>query len=171
MRPTETIGGLLLVGVLLGGLLSGCTREMSTDFCASHGAGHRQHREQQAQLQIDYTESGVVDVQLSLPRPLSQLQVERPEAILALPAQCAVGELTREAAREEWARNEATTLRFQAQCGEVKPDSLSVPLLQDNVELQEVEVSMTTPAVRKHFVVHQDCERALFNLAVGPAYD
>jgi len=147
--------GWVLLGLLL---LGGCGREVDRSFCASHGGKHWQHREQQAQLLIDYAEDGDMGVQLILPGELAAVSLANPGDILTLPEHCESGALLRE--------SEAgmQVLRFDARCGDVLPESLSVPLLGKRLEIQELEVSMSTPAVRKYFVVHQDCERAIFNI-------
>ncbi|GAB3291796.1 hypothetical protein GCM10027297_38080 [Parahaliea aestuarii] len=145
--------------MLLGlALLGGCGREVDKSFCALHGSEHWQHREQQAQLLIDYAESGDMAVQLTLPGELAAVPLASPGDILALPEHCEAGALLRE--------SEAgmQVFRFGARCGDVLPESLSVSLLGERLEVQEIEVSMSTPAVRKHFVVHRDCERAMFNI-------
>ncbi len=145
-------------------VLSACGRQADEGFCATHGQSHWQHRDQQPSLVVGYEQSGRLAVALALPTSESNhSSVVSAADILALPAHCKAGELKPET------QGEQTLLRFDADCGEELPAQLSVPLLQNAPELDEVEVSMTTPAVHKHFVVHRDCERAIFNLAEGPA--
>lgn len=151
---------LIKRSVLLWGmsLLGGCGGEVDDSFCASHGSEHRQHRDQQAQLVITYAANGDMAVQLGLPGELAVLPLQQPADILTLPGQCTVGAMQR--SQEPG----ALVLGFTAHCQKMQPESLSVALLDEHPQLQEIEVTMTTPAVRKHFVVHRDCERAMFNI-------
>ncbi|WP_133300604.1 hypothetical protein [Seongchinamella sediminis] len=143
-------------------LLFGCGQQVDSSFCATHASDHWQHRAEFSRLEIDYVDSGALTVQLWLPKALAAgMAIAVPADILAVPDFCNVGVLQRS---EEGAE---VSLRFQAECGDRKPDSLAVPLLEQQQEIAELEVSMNTPAVTKHFVVHHQCEGALFNVAGG----
>lgn len=160
MQQIERVCGLLLAM----SLLAGCGQEVDSSFCVVHAAEHLQHREQAPQLQVDYTSNGELQVLLSLvDEQAALLAAAGPGDIIALPAHCAAQAVQRSS------REGRTLLQFQAACGDQLPASLEVPLLLAYPDIEEVEVSMRTPAVRKHFIVHQQCERALFNIAEGPA--
>lgn len=160
MRQINRFFGLLLAVSLVGA----CSQEIDRSFCSSHASEHWQHREQHPQLQIEYASSGELQVQLSLPEERAiLLETATPGDILAMPPQCVAQPLQRSS------QQGLASLRFEAACGDQLPASLGVPLLLEYPGIEEVEVSMRTPAVRKHFIVHHQCERALFNIAEGTA--
>jgi hypothetical protein len=153
----QRLGTLAVVALLVG-----CGQQADSSFCATHAGEHWRHRAELPRLEIEYADSGIVEVELALPSTLAdKLPTLATGDILALPEFCEVGHLRR---RDRYGD---VSLRFQADCAGQQPDSLAVPLLQKQQEILEVEVSMSTPAVRKHFIVHRQCERALFNVTAG----
>lgn len=155
MRPIERGVGLLLTAALL----VGCGQQSDSSFCATYSNTHWEQRTEIPRLQIEYTRDGAVIVQLTLPPQMALGMATVPDDILLLPNYCEVGELQR------YGQTGEQVMEFKAQCGELQPKSLDVPLLQTQEKISEIEVSMSTPAVRKHFIVHRKCDRALFNIA------
>ncbi|WP_157976704.1 hypothetical protein [Parahaliea mediterranea] len=155
-------GGWLVVSAWL----TACGGQGESSFCATHGGEHWRHRDQQPALVVDYAARGKLAVQLLLPAEGGAIGSDlAPRDILELPAGCSATALRRDR------RDGRVRLRFEADCGDEPPADLSVPLLEGPGGLREMEVTMTTPAVRKHFVIHRDCERALFNVGGEAAGD
>lgn len=162
MRLIERPSWLLLIALVL----AGCSGEADRGFCASHASEHWQHANEHPRMSVEYTGDGALAVQLALPAGrVAHAGFAAPADILELPVQCIPGALQRAVAGKD------ELLQFQAQCGEEQPANLSVPILDARQEIEEIEVTMTTPAVSKHFVIHQDCERAMFNVTGKDDYE
>lgn len=153
--------GAPLLALLFG---AGCAKEADNGFCATHGPDHWQHRDEVAGLTVRYGADGALEGRLSLPAedagPAAAGVLASAEEVFTTDANCVAEEqsVTREGGR--------LLGEYRLRCtGEAPLAALSVPLFDQLPELEELEVTMTTPAVTKHFLVHRRCERALFNIA------
>ncbi|MBN7796394.1 hypothetical protein [Parahaliea mediterranea] len=158
MRQTRLVWLCLVL------LASGCGGERSMEFCERHGAEHWQHRAEVTVLDMQLDEVGVLNAVVTIPRgaldwmPAGQVLASAANVVDAGPT-CApqAASVTRD--------ENALLGEYRLQCsGDAPPAGLTVALFQHLDELREVEVTMTTPAVSKHFLVNRRCERALFNV-------
>lgn len=158
MRQTRLMWQCLVL------LVSGCGGERSMEFCEQHAAEHWQHRAEVTALDMRLDQEGALNVAVAIPR--GTLDWALAGDVLASAAHVVDAGPTCAPLAVSVTRGEDTLSgQYRLQCeGDGPADGLIVSLFQHLDQLREVEVTMTTPAVSKHFLVNRRCERALFNV-------
>ena len=148
-------------------LLSGCTRDDASDYCKNHYRFHEQHRSSLATLDIGLDEDGVLSSRLTLPRG-TFFDPQGTEQLL-LEAGSVYGLQTTRPCRPADGKvervGEDLLARYASECGaETKVEQVDVLLFDSLPDLDEVLVSVTTPATAKRFAISRQCDQALFRL-------
>lgn len=151
-----------------------CSSKEQDPYCDNHGALHEEHRSSVVDLQIRYLPDG--DIEADLRAPLSAFQTSQPsgdgavlaqaladiESIFSVEAErpCVPGPM------EVNSDGDLLSAHYQLSCGaDNKLGEVKVHLFDKFPQLLELEARITTPAVKKYFVINRQCSRALFLVA------
>lgn len=144
--------------------LAACVSEEAPDFCENHALFHAEHAASTAKLSVTMTEQGRIVSELQLPTENSDMRSTMPALqdsnkvyALQTTVQCA----TSQAAVS--ATNDVIVAQYASDCGaDNKLGQVDVLLFDLLPNLNEVEVSVVTPATQKRFVINRKCESAIF---------
>ena len=147
--------------------LAACTPEVASDYCRNHHEIHAQHQDTPGTLSVTMTEQGLLKSELVLPIALfvgadarSMLEVVENVYSLQTEKDC------REAEVSVTISGEHVSAAYQSHCGpENKIGQLDIALFDALPRLDEIEVTVITPAAQKHFAISRQCESAIFRLA------
>ncbi len=146
-----------------------CTKNAEVDYCDNHYEFHADHLEASATLTIVISESGDLDGSLTVPdtnfgdetEANTRLLLDDPDKIFALQTEmsCAVSVTGLSSS------GEGLETKLAASCG---PDNrlrqINVALFEHMPALEEVVVSVTTPATTKRFGISRQCDGPIFRL-------
>jgi len=158
-------GILLLVAAALGA----CGEDNGVDYCKNHYTHHSDHQDSAARLTIRLSEAGDLDGKLLIPdivfREIADADVSlilgNPGNTFSLQAEipCEVGVESISPTAEGLEAN------FEASCGlDNKIGQIDVVLFDHLEALEEVVVSVTTPATSKRFGISRQCDGPIFRL-------
>lgn len=147
-------------------LLAACTAEKEPDFCRNHAQFHADHSATNARLRVEMTSAGDVTAELRLPTAITDQQsataiLRDAENVFTLQSEsrCAATESVLEASAD------SVLASYSSRCGaDNKLGQVDVRLFDTLPGLNEVEVSVVTPATQKHFAINRQCETAIFRL-------
>lgn len=167
-RSVKAVVGLLLITVLS----VACTSDDESDYCKNHYLFHDAHSQQIGQLSAGLSAEGELQVSVKLPDSVysdlsSMLGVlQRPEAVYALTTERACEPPTVSTEQLE-GRLEAS---YRSDCGiDNRVEQIDVLLFAAVAALEEVEVTISTPAAEKHFAISRQCDAAIFRLTTSVA--
>jgi len=153
---------LVLLSISLSTLLVGCGEKEEISFCKSHAKQHKNHQSEVTQIDIDYSEQGLIVAQITVAQNLAQKEVLASLAnIIDVKAgkPCTNGSVD---IKEEGNYYQAT---YSLNCGlENKLNKVSVLVLEKFTTIDEVEVDISTPSSSKHFVLSRQCDSPIFNV-------
>lgn len=146
--------------------LSACSESDAPDTCQNHPLFHAEHADSNAILNVTMSDDGRVDSEIQLPLPnfgadstATILMDASKVYALQTDTKCSTTDV-------DVRRTEALTIgAYTSNCGAAnKLSQVSVLLFESLPELNEVEVTINTPATQKHFVINRQCENAIFRI-------
>lgn len=150
--------------------LCGCDRGAGTDYCRNHYAFHQDHIETIGVLEIDVAKQGDMAANLAMPAAVFgdldaavvRSRLGAADGILGLQVTEGACVLSVDDVSESAAGLDVV---LTSDCGVGnKLEQVDVLLFEHWPQLEEVVVSVTTPATAKHFAVNRKCERPVFRL-------
>lgn len=147
-------------------VLAACSKDKAADFCRDHAQFHAEHAGSNAFVSVEMTDDGRVDTAVRLPQAifggdsaLAVLQDVSNVYALQTATECSAGESTFGSA------DGMVIGRYTSNCGaDNKLSQVDVLLFDSLPELNEVEVSVVTPATQKQFTINRQCESAIFRV-------
>lgn len=150
-------------------VVTACSGDDGTDYCKNHYVFHADHLESTASLNIDISADGDLDGRLTVPRtvvgdmPDSELEqlFSDPERSFTLQSEtsCALSLTAIDVTANSLAANYAASCGADNQLGKI-----NVALFDQWADLDEVVVSVVTPATSKHFGISRQCDKPIFRL-------
>lgn len=155
--------------VLLAVVLSACIEEQVDDYCKNHYAFHSEHASEIGNLHAVLTSEGLFTVQLTLPATAySADQVNSMTALLQDSGNVYTlsSENTCQPTTAHTSQNDnALDVTYESQCGiDNRLGQVDVLLFDSMAALDEITVSIITPATSKHFAISRQCDAAIFRL-------
>lgn len=150
-------------------ILGACSGDDGTDFCKNHYLFHPDHLDTAASLSIEVSDTGDVDGRLILPfsaagdLPPADLEnlLSDQERAFALQSEmpCAISLINIDTIAETY------NASYAANCGSGnKLGKVNVALFDHLADLNEIVVSVATPATAKHFGINRQCDKPIFRL-------
>ena len=148
---------VLAVGFTLS--IVACSRSTEPDFCRDHHLVHRDHSDSVATLDIILSDDGLLTKELMVP--------------VADGDSSSIGETFAMQADEGCSATESDVRRdnvgvhatYISDCGAGnRLRQIDVSIFEQLPDLEELEVTMKTPATQKHFVISRQCDRPIFRL-------
>lgn len=148
---------LLAIGITLS--IVACTRSAEPDYCRDHHLVHREHSDRVATLDIVLSDEGLLTKELMIP--------------VADGDSASIGDTFAMQADEGCSATESDVRRdnvgvhatYTSDCGTGnRLRQIDVSIFEQLPDLEELEVTMTTPATQKHFVISRQCDRPIFRL-------
>lgn len=150
-------------------VLGACSSDDGADYCKNHYVFHPNHLDSIASLNIEISENGDLNGHLTVPRvvigdmadqDLKQMFGDPGRSFtLQSEASCELS-LTDIAVTAD-----SLTANYAAGCGtDNKLGQVNVALFDQLTDLDEVVVSVTTPATAKHFGISRQCDKPIFRL-------
>lgn len=153
---------LVLLSIGISALLIGCGEKEEISFCKSHAKEHQKHQTDITQINIDYSEQGLIVAKVKVVQEHAKQEVLANMAnIIDVKADraCKVGSVDIE---KEDVYYQAT---YSQDCGlDNKLKKVSVLVLDNFTTIDEVEVDISTPSSSKHFVLNRQCDSPIFNV-------
>jgi len=153
---------LVLLSVGISALLVGCGDKQEASFCKSHAKEHQIHQSDITQIEINYSEQGLIVAQVKVAKENVQRDVLSNMAnIIDVKA---VRACTNESVDIKEAGNYYQA-SYSLNCGlDNKLKKVSVLVLDNLKTVEEVEVAISTPSSSKHFVLNRQCDSPIFNI-------
>ena len=156
---------LLVVAATMGA----CSEDNGVDYCKNHYQFHADHLDSLARLTINISAVGVLDGKLSMPDEVSgELSDFEVSSILGDPGSTFTlnTEVPCDVAIESISPTvEGVDVMFEADCGpDNKIGQIDVALFDHITALEEVVVTITTPATSKRFGISRQCDKPIFRL-------
>lgn len=153
---------LVLLSISFSVLLVGCDEKEEISFCKSHAKQHKNHQSEVTQIDIDYSDQGLIVANIKVAQAHARQNVLLNMAniidVKAVKA-CTNGSVD---IKEEGNYYQA---RYSLDCGlDNKLNKVSVLVLENFITIDEVEVDISTPSSRKHFVLSRQCDSPIFNV-------
>ncbi len=153
----------LAIITIMSGALLGCGADDPDSTCNKHEAAHLEHIDEVVRVKIDYSASTHLVASVSVPDDLSSsanrsslrdsakvLRVDSAEDCQHDPVRVI----------EEGNR---AVYHYQIDCGEgVDINQIDTDLMDLIPDTPELDVSITSPAATKNFVVHRDCSSPIY---------
>jgi hypothetical protein len=161
---------LLLGAVAVLAALGGCDRGHGTDYCKNHYAFHPNHLDTVGVLDIRVTEQGDFEARLAMPASaFGELDAVFAASLLGSADNVLGLQLAGTACAPSVDNVTDSAAGFDvtltARCGAGnKLEQVDVLLFKQLPQLEEVVVSVTTPATAKYFAVNRKCDRPVFRL-------
>ena len=167
MKRQMTVGGVLAATIAM---IGGCTSDSGTDLCRDHHRFHADHAASAVKMDVRVSDENVISGTLLLPPHIDISQdtydkLSSYRSIIAVDAnaQCEPGATSMESV------DESLVVNFTVECS---PDKrirrVDVALLDKVTALEEVVVTITTPATSKHFAINRQCAAPIFRLGTEP---
>ena len=155
---------LILLPALLG--FVACAPQDASDYCKNHYEFHEQHLDSLGALSITMAADGLIQSELRLPSSVLEgsnastlLQDTANVYTLQTNLECEVPAATVSNL------GDGVVASYKSQCGaDNKIGQVDVSLFESLSTIDELEVTVTTPATQKHFVISRRCESAIFRL-------
>ncbi len=155
-RHAVALGGLLATSLLVG-----CADPAEPDICRDHFTVHGDHAGAVSRLHIELDESGTVEGEFHLADALPASLIDS----LRAPGGLFRFEGQYDCNPQFTGSDQGATLRFHARCGpETVVDELRVSVFDTLSELDELVVTVNTPATTKTFAVLRACPSPVFRL-------
>lgn len=165
----QRLASLLLLSCVM---LAGCTDDDGTDYCRNHYVFHDEHSDQIGSLTATLSATGLLSVKLDLPgSALSPDQsrtadlnatiqaLQQSENVFSLTSYNPCGAATVNIDQVE----DGLEASYESECGsDNRVAQVNVQLFESIANLDEVEVTVTTTAAQKHFVISRQCDAAIF---------
>lgn len=146
--------------------VAACSRERVPDFCRDHAQFHAEHADSNAVLSVVMTVDGQIDSEVRL--PAATFSGDTARAVLQDVNKVYALQTEAECGRAESTLGSSEGMivgGYTSTCGaDNKLSQLDVLLFDSLPNLDEVEVSVVTPATRKQFVINRQCESAIFRV-------
>lgn len=156
--------GILIVLFCLAS--AACSKDKVPDFCQNHALFHAEHSASNAVLSVVITADGRIDSEVRLPAAVFSDYTAR--AVLQDVSKVYALQTETECSRAEYTMSSSAGIiagGYTANCGaDNKLSQVDVLLFDSLPELNEVEVSVVTPATQKNFVINRQCESAIFRV-------
>lgn len=151
--------------------LAACGGKEGADYCLNHYLLHAEHQASVATLRVDVSDHGTLTATLSQPAGSLVAVVDRPDGfpdslndpghVYSIPdrSDC-VHSRPRVSGRDG-----VFIAEYESRCGpgaEIK--RVNVTILDAVPEIEEVEVTIKTPATSKHFAISRQCTAPIFRL-------
>lgn len=145
-------------------MLAACGQDDGPDFCGDHALFHGQHQNETAELVVEMSAQGRIDSSVQMLYAIAgeaatNARLGETDNVFRLDTATACSDATVEVESDT-----GTVLaNYASECGadnELK--QVNVLLFDAFPELDEVMVHVTTPVTEKHFIIHRQCERAIF---------
>lgn len=160
-------GGLLLAGLAL----VACGGKEGADYCLNHYLTHAEHQATVTMLRIDVSNDGSLTAILTQPVESFAKSVERqagfpetltdPEHVYSIAGRDDCVHSTPRVS----SRDGVFVAEYASQCGQGAALKLvNVSILESVPEIDEVEVTIQTPATSKHFAISRQCAAPIFRL-------
>ncbi|MGI9232600.1 MAG: hypothetical protein ACR2RD_03125 [Woeseiaceae bacterium] len=144
--------------------VAACSTERAPEFCRNHALFHAEHAASTAVLSVTMTAHGGIETEIRLPvstfdqgSTMAVLQDASKVYALQTAEECTAAEVSLSSS------NDSIVAAYSSVCGaENKLGQVDVLLFESLPELDEVDVSIVTPATQKHFAINRQCENAIF---------
>lgn len=160
IRPSTfpVIGRLLLLAVASVGTVA-CVQDRDADFCRDHHLIHTDHIDSIGHLTVDLTAAGRMTKELRLPAAFTGVELTDDVFGLQADADCTAADpMVRQT-------SSGLVVTFESDCGEAnRLRQLDVSVFDLLPELEEIEVSMSTPVTQKRFAINRQCKNPIFRL-------
>lgn len=146
-----------------------CTKNAEVDYCDNHYEFHADHLDTSATLTIDISKSGDLDGSLRVPysnfgdetEANIRLLLGDPDNIFTLQTESACDVSVTGVSSSGY----GLATKLFASCGsDNKLEQINVALFDHMAALEEVVVSVTTPATNKRFGISRLCDGPIFRL-------
>lgn len=147
-------------------LLGACMPEEEAEFCSHHARFHAGHAATNAKLAIAVRADGTIETELEL--PLTRVDESTARQLLRDAASVYTlqsASACASSSEELGSAGGVLTARYRSHCGsDNKLGQLDILLFDNLPALDEVEVTVVTPATEKRFAINRACESAIFRL-------
>ena len=145
--------------------LSACGGEEEIGYCKDHYQFHTEHQDDLGMLAITMRDDGMLSSILTLPASAwsegIDEQLKDPQAVYSLQTAQECGPTNSAVRREE----DSLVATYETDCGiDNKIGQVDVVLFNTLTSIEELEVSVVTPATQKHFAISRQCDSAIFRL-------
>ena len=155
--------------VFLAILATSCAQEQGGGFCQDHHQVHTSHADSAGQLQIDIDRDNSIKGMLSLPAAGFDedmnldigTRLARPGQLILIEGGGVCGEIEIDPPDS----GATLTTQFTLDCDPaVQIKQVDVMLLESIPEIDEIVVSVSTPATSKRFAISRHCDAPIFRL-------
>ena len=162
---------LSLLLFLLIATLSACAREESNAYCRDHYLYHAEHLADTGKLDIVVTGDGILSSALILPAVIVSSTDRRRDDLISLMRRpesiYSSADVSRCIGKNVAVSmiDDTMTVELEANCHSISNlKQVDVVLFDTIPELQELEITITTPATSKQFAINRQCDAAIFRL-------
>ena len=146
--------------------MAACSAEKAPDFCRNHALFHAEHAASTVSLSVTMTVDGKIESEFRLPistfgqdATMALLQDANNVYTLQTAAACTAAEAALRTLQD------SIVATYSSECGaDNKLGQIDILLFESLPELNEVDVSVITPATQKHFAINRQCENAIFRV-------
>ncbi|MEP1446059.1 MAG: hypothetical protein ABJK37_08120 [Paraglaciecola sp.] len=152
----------LIITYLLLGQLMACGDDNSNAFCDNHADIHQQHVDKVTRVNVVYSENGELTAKLSVPMSdAAETALGENSNIIKITAESSCEVISPKIVNgEDYWQSE-----YKFECGaNNKLQHVSIEVLNNFPEIQEVEAHIKTPATNKNFILNRRCDRPIFVL-------
>lgn len=153
---------LAILGIAAASLIS-CSANEDADTCSTHHITHPRHIDKVVQVEMDYSTSNRLNVSTSVPLQLSN---ESNRALLINSKDVIQVNAKGSCQHNPVSITESDdriVYHYLIQCGdENEIDHIETRILDVLPELSEIDVSVSSPAATKNFVLHRDCSTPIY---------
>ena len=157
-QNNRVIGRLLLIAAA-SLAITACVQDNGSDFCRNHYLVHADHADSIGHLAMNLTADGRLTKELRLSNAFVDVEMANDVFGLQADADCTSADAI--------VRRTATGLvaTFESDCGEGnRLRQLDVSVFDLLPDLEEIEVSVSTPVTQKRFAISRQCESPIFRL-------
>ncbi len=153
---------LAIIAIMSGSLIA-CDAGDPDSTCTKHAAAHLEHIDDVVRVKIDYSASNQLVASVSVPSELAssanRALLRDSATVLSVDARNDCQHDSVRVIEEE----SHTVYHYQIECGEgVDINRIDTELLDLIPATPELDVSITSPAATKNFVVHRDCSSPIY---------
>lgn len=153
---------LAFIAMASGALIS-CSAGEDADICSNHQSVHDEHIDKVVQVEMDYSSSTRLIASTSVPLQLSN---ESNNALLMKSTE-AIQVNTRGSCQHQpvavTERGGRIIYQYEVICGnDSNIDHIETRILDMLPEVSEIDVSISSPATTKNFVLHRDCSSPIY---------
>lgn len=152
----------LIITYLLLAQLMACSDDNSNAFCDNHIDIHQQHKDTVTRVNVVYSENGGLTVKLNVPMSdATETALVDDSNIIKITAESSCQVISPKIVNDgnHWQSE------YKYECGaNNKLENVSIEVLNNFPEIQEVEAHIKTPATNKNFILNRRCDRPIFVL-------